>query len=145
MFFKKENSKNTETREELHHLMNNIYKKKNTTVNIILKDKELEFYPQISGKKARLFSLITAFQNLTANPRYCSKTRKRNKRYTRLERKRKKKKLFFFNCMIIYVEYKKKLTKRLLKLISDNRKFAGYNINIKGQEMGQATYSGLPW
>ena len=63
-------------------------------VNIILKDKELEFYPQISGKKARLFSLITAFQNLTANPMYCSKTRKRNKRYTRLERK-KKKKLFF--------------------------------------------------
>ena len=47
--------------------------------------------------------------------------------------------------MIIYVEYKKKLTKRLLKLISDNRKFAGYNVNIKGQEMGQATYSGLPW
>lgn len=80
MFFKKENSKNTETREEFHHLINNIYKK-NTTVNIILKDKELEFYPQISGKKARLFSFITAFQNLTANPRYCSKTRKRNKRY----------------------------------------------------------------
>lgn len=93
MFFKKENSKNTENREEFHHLINNIYKK-NTTVNIILKDKELEFYPQISGKKARLFSFITAFQNLTANPRYCSKTRKRNKRYTRLERK-KKNKLFF--------------------------------------------------
>lgn len=58
------------------NLIKNIYKV--STANIRLNGKILEAFPPRSGTKARMSSLITAFQHHIRSPIYYSKIRKRH-------------------------------------------------------------------
>ena len=77
--------------------------------------------------KTRVPTLVTSIKHNFGNPRR-SNQRKRNKR--NLDRKRRSK-ILFADDMILYIENLKNATRKLLELIREFSKVAGYKINTQ--------------
>ena len=73
-------------------------------------------------------TFITIIQHSSENPSYSNQRRKRNKKNT--DQKRRSKTLFA-DDMILYIENPKNSTRKLLDLISEFSKVAGYKINTQ--------------
>ena len=74
-------------------------------------------------------TLATIIQHSFGSPSHDNQRRKRNKRNTNWKRRRKLS--LFADDMILYLENPKDDTKKLLELISEFGKVAGYKINAQ--------------
>ena len=81
------------------------------------------------GNKTRMSTFTSLIQYSTGSPCHSNQTRRRNKRHPNW--KRSSKTVFIHNDMILYVENPKDSTKKLLKLINEFSKIAGYKNNIQ--------------
>ena len=73
--------------------------------------------------------LATIIQHSFGSPSHSSQRRKRNKRNTNW--KRRSKLSLFADDMILYIENPKDATRKLLELINEFGKVAGYKINAQ--------------
>ena len=84
--------------------------------------------------KTRVPTLTTTIQHSFGSFGHSNQSRKRNKRNPDLK---KVKLSLFADDMILYIENPKDSTRKLLELISEYSKVAGYKINIKVQVLEQ--------
>ena len=78
--------------------------------------------------KTRVFTLTTIIQHSSGSPSYSNQRRKRNKRHPDWKRKSK---ALTTDDMILYIENPKDSIRKLLELISEFSKVAGYKINTQ--------------
>ena len=74
-------------------------------------------------------TLATIIQHSFGSPSHGNQRRKRNKR--NINWKRRSKTVLFADEIILYIENPKDATRKLLDLINEFSKFAGYKINAK--------------
>ena len=74
-------------------------------------------------------ALTTIIQHSIGSPSHGNQRRKRNKRNTNW--KRRSKTVTFTDDMILYIENPKDATRKLLELINEFGKVAGYKINAQ--------------
>ena len=74
-------------------------------------------------------TLATIIQHSFGSPSHCNQRRKRNKR--NINWKRRSKTVLFADEIILYIENPKDATRKLLDLINEFSKFAGYKINTQ--------------
>ena len=82
--------------------------------------------PKIRNKK-RVSTFTTIIQHNFESPSYSNQRRKRNKR----KPDQKRSKALFAEDMILYIENPKDSIRKLLQLISEFSKVAGYKINTQ--------------
>ena len=99
------------------------------TVNIILNGGKTESIPPKIRNKTRMSTFITIIQQSSGSPSYSNQRRKRNKRNP--DRKEEVKLSLFAGDMILYIENPKDSIRKLLELISEFSKVAGYKINTQ--------------
>ena len=95
--------------------------------NIILNGKT-ESIPSKIRNKTRVSTFATIIQHSSGSPSYSNQRRKRNKKNP--DQKRRSKTLFA-DDMILYIENPKDSTRKLLELINEYSKVAGYKINTQ--------------
>ena len=78
--------------------------------------------------KTGISSFTSLIQHSTGNPSHGNQPRRRNKRHPNW--KEEVKPSLFAHDMILYIENPKDSTKKLLELINEFSKVAGYKINI---------------
>ena len=76
-----------------------------------------------------MFTFISIIQHSSGSPSYSNQRRKRNKRNP--DQKREVKLSLFADDMILYIENPKDSIRKLLELISEFSKVAGYKINTQ--------------
>ena len=97
------------------------------TANIVNSEK-LKAFPQRSEtRQVSTFTTIT--QHSFRSPSYNNQRRKRNKRNP--DQKRRSKALIFEDDMMLYIENPKDSIRKLLEIISEFSKVAGYKINMQ--------------
>ena len=101
-----------------------IYDKR--TANIILNDEKLKAFPKVRNK-TRVPTLTTTIQHSFGSFGHSNWSRKRNKRNPNWKRS----KTLFADDMILYIENPKDSTRKLLELINEYSKVAGYKINTQ--------------
>ena len=99
------------------------------TACIILNGQKLQVFPLRSGTRSVLSTFITLIQHCTGNPSHSRQAKRRNKK--NLNWKEKLKLCLFADDVILYIENPKDATKKLLELINEFSKVAGYKINIQ--------------
>ena len=95
------------------------------TANIILNGKTESIPPKIKNK-TRVFTLTTIIQHSFGSPSYSNQRRETNKR---IQIRKEEKLSLFADNMILYTENPKDTIRKLLELISEFSKVAGYEIN----------------
>ena len=85
--------------------------------------------PLRSGTRSVLSTFITLIQHCTGNPSHSGQAKRRNNK--NLNWKEKLKLCLFADDVILYIENPKDATKKLLELINEFSKVAGYKINIQ--------------
>ena len=100
----------------------------NPTTNIILNGEKLKAFPPKIRNKTRVSTFVTIIQHSSESPSYSNQKRKRNKR--NLIGKEVKVSLFT-DDMTLYIENPKDNIRKLLELISEFSKVAGYTINTQ--------------
>ena len=96
------------------------------TLFLMVKNESIS--PKIRNK-TRLSTFTTIIQHSFASLSYSNQRRKRNKRNS--DQKRKSKLSLFADDMILYIEIPKDSTRKLLELIREFSKVAGYKINTQ--------------
>ena len=96
------------------------------TANIVLSGEKVKPFTMIMNK-TRLPTLTTIIQQSFGSFSHSSQRRKRSKRHP--NRKEEVKLSLFVDDMILYVENPKDTTRKLLELINEFGKVAGYKIN----------------
>ena len=109
------------------NIINAIYDK--PTANIILNGKKLKAFPVKSGTRQGCPLSLLLFNIVLEVLATSNQRRKRNKR--NLHWKREVKLSLFADDMILYVENLKDSTRKLLELINEYSKVAGYKINTQ--------------
>ena len=84
--------------------------------------------PKIRNK-TRVSTFATIIQHSSGSPSYSNQRQKRNKRNP--DQKRRVKLSLFADNMILYIENPKDNIRKLLELISEFSKVAGYKINTQ--------------
>ena len=97
------------------------------TANIILNGEKLKAFPSKIRNKTRMSTFTTIVQHSSGSPSYSNQRRKRNKRNP--DQKRRSKALIFADDMMLYIENPKDSIRKLLEIISEFSKVAGYKIN----------------
>ena len=97
------------------------------TANIILNGEKLKAFLLKIWNKTRMPTLTTFIQNNIGSPSHRKQVNKRNKT-SKLE---ELKLSLYADDMILYIENRKDSTQRLLDLIHEFSKVAGYKINIQ--------------
>ena len=97
------------------------------TANIILNDEKLKEFPPKIRNKTRVSTITTIIQHSSRSPSYSSQRRKRNKRNP----DQKRSKAVTADDMILYIENLKDSIRKLLELISEFSKVAGYKNNTQ--------------
>ena len=87
------------------------------------------FLHTLSSNKTRVPTLTTTIQHSFGSLSHSNQRRKINK--TNPDWKRKVKLSLFADDMILYIENPKDSTRKILELINEYRKVAGYKINIQ--------------
>ena len=95
------------------------------TANIILNGEKLKAFPIKSGRR-RVPTLTTTIQHSFGSFGHSNQSRKRNKRNPNWKRRSK---TLIADDMIFYIENPKDTTRKLLELINEYSKVAGYKIN----------------
>ena len=95
------------------------------TANIILNGKTESIPPKIKNK-TRVFTLTTIIQHSFGSPSYSNQRRETNKR---IQIRKEEKLSLFADNMILYTENPKDTIRKLLELISEFSKVAGFEIN----------------
>ena len=99
------------------------------TANIILNGQKLKSFPTKIRNKTIMPTFTTSIQRSIGSPSHSNQTRKRNKG---IEIGKEETKLSLFeDDMIVYMENPIDSTKKLLNLINEFGKTAGYKINIQ--------------
>ena len=98
----------------------------NITVNGKKKKKKCESIPPKIRNKTRVSTFTTVIQHSSGSPSYSNQRRKRRKKHP--DQKRRSKTLTT-DDMILYIENPKDSIRKLLELISEFSKVAGYKIN----------------
>ena len=88
-----------------------------------------ESIPPKIRNKTRVSTSTTIIQHSSGRPSYSNQRKKRNKRNP--DQKRKIKLSLFADDMILYIENPKDSIRKLLELISEFSKVAGYKINTQ--------------
>ena len=102
---------------------------KKPTANIILDGGKAESLPIKIWNKTRMPTLTTVIQQSAGSPSHSNQTNKRNKG---IHIGREEIKLALYaDDMTLYIENPKDSTKKLLELINEFSKVAGYKINIQ--------------
>ena len=100
------------------------------TANIILNGEKLKAFPLRSGNKTRVSTFTAIIQHSSGSPSYNNQRRKRNKRNT--DQKRSKAlTICRWHDTDWYIENPKDSIRKLLELISEYSKVAGYKINAQ--------------
>ena len=99
------------------------------TANIILNGKKNGSIPPKIRNKTRVSTFATIIQHSSGSPSYSNQRRKRNKGIQ--IRKEEVNLSLFANDMILYIENSKHSIRKLLELISEFRKVAGYQVNTQ--------------
>ena len=86
-------------------------------------------HPPKIRNKIRVSTFVTIIQQSSGSPSYSNQRRKRNKRNP--DRKEEVKLSLFAGDMILYIENPKDSIRKLLELISEFSKVAGYKINTQ--------------
>ena len=86
-----------------------------------------ESIPPKIRNKTRVSTFLTIIQHSSGSPSYSNQRRKRNKR----KPDQKRSKALFAEDMILYIENPKDSIRKLLQLISEFSKVAGYKINTQ--------------
>ena len=100
----------------------------NLTTNFNLNGKNNERISSKIRNKKRVLTL-TAIQHSFQSPNHRNQRRKRNKRNP--DWRRRSKTLKFADDMILYIENPKDSTRKLLELVNEYSKVAGYKINTQ--------------
>ena len=79
--------------------------------------------------KTRVSTITTLIQHSSESPSYSNQRRKRNKNNP--DRKTRSRLFLFADDMILYIKNPKYSIRKLLQLISEFSKIAGYKINIQ--------------
>ena len=90
---------------------------------------KMESIPPKIRNKTRVSTFTTITQHSSGSPSYSNQRRKRNKRNP--DWKRRVKLSLFADDMILYIENPKANIRKLLELISEFSKVAGYKINTQ--------------
>ena len=97
--------------------------------SITLNGEKLKAFPLKSGTRQRVPTLTTTIQHSFGSVGHSNQGRKRSKRSP--DRKRRIELLLFADDMILYIENSKDSTRKLLELINECSKVAGYKINTE--------------
>ena len=97
--------------------------------NIILNGENLRAFPLRSGTRQGIFTLTAVIQHSIGSLRLCNQTTQRNKRHPNCPGGGQT--FTFADDMILYMENPKDSTKKLLELIHEFSKVAGYKINAQ--------------
>jgi len=89
----------------------------------------MESIPPKIRNRTRVSTFTTIIQQSSGSPSYSNQRRKRNKRNP--DRKEEVKLSLFADDMILYIENPKDSIRKLLELISEFSKVAGYKINTQ--------------
>ena len=98
------------------------------TASIILNGEKLKAFSSKIRNKTRMSTLTTLIQHSFGSPRHGNQRRKRDKRNTI---GKEVKLSLFADDMILYIENPKDATRKLLELINESGKVAGYKINAQ--------------
>ena len=98
------------------------------TANIILNGEKLKAFPPKVRKKTRVPTLTTTIQHSFGRFSHSNQRRKRNRR---IQIGKEVKLSLFADDMILYMENPKDSTRKLLELINEYSKVAGYKINTQ--------------
>ena len=99
-----------------------------STANIILNSEKLKAFPLKSGTRPRVPTFTTTIQHSSGSFGHSNRSRKRNKRNPNWKRRKLS---LFADDMIFYMENSKESTRKLLELINEYSKVAGYKINTQ--------------
>ena len=86
-------------------------------------------FPTKIRSKTRVSTFPTTMQHSTGSPSHSNQTRKMNKRHP--NRKGGNRTVIFADYVVVYIENPIYSTKKLLDLINEFRKTAGYKVNIQ--------------
>ena len=95
------------------------------TANILLNGEKLESISSKIRKKTRISTLATFIQRSLGSPSHINQRRKRNKRNPNWKRSKS------VTVWVLYIENPKDATRKLLELINEFGKVAGYKINTE--------------
>ena len=100
--------------------------------NIILNGEKLKVFPPKIRNKIRVSTFTAILQHSSRSPSFWNQGRKINKRNPDWKRRSKALTLCrWHDTVILYIEYPKDSIRKLLELISELSKVAGYKINTQ--------------